>query len=133
MTKHGQQHNGFKLGDKVRIKTGPHAGTRGSIHAEANVYFEIETREHGTIVVEPNEVTNYSLAARRAWAEMPKRAGRPPSDPAQRKKMVSMRLDVDVWQSLGRAVELGLIANREQAINAWIREHVDPLMQQVEL
>ncbi len=57
---------------------------------------------------------------------MPKRAGRP-SLPVPRKKMVSIRIDVDVWNRLGEAVELGLIPSREEAVNAWLHQHLDTL------
>jgi uncharacterized protein (DUF4415 family) len=57
---------------------------------------------------------------------MPKRAGRPRLD-EPRKKPVSLRLDVDVWRLLIQAAEQGLIPNREQAINAWLREKLAEL------
>lgn len=82
--------------------------------------------EGSSIRVEQKEITNYSLAARRAWQKMPKRAGRPQS-PSPRKKMVSMRMDVDVWDRLGEAVELGILVSREEAVNTWLREKLDTL------
>src|SRR5947209_87251 len=112
----GQQQNraDFQLGDKIRIHSGPHAGVKGIVRAEVDGQLEIQFEENDTISVPINNVTNYSLAARRAWQSMPKRAGRPQL-PVPRKKMVSMRLDVDVWHRLGEAVDLGLVPNREEA------------------
>ncbi len=82
--------------------------------------------EGSSIRVEQKEITNYSLAACRAWQKMPKRAGRPQS-PNPRKKMVSMRIDVDVWERLGEAVESGLIPNKEEAVNVWVRDQLEHL------
>src|SRR5579863_3559689 len=125
--------DGFHLGDKIRIRNGPFAGARGIIHAEVDGLLEIllDESESNTVTVFVEDITNYSLAARRAWQIMPKRAGRPQLA-APRKKMVSMRLDVDVWNRLGEAVELGLIHSREEAVNAWLREKLDvlPIKQQ---
>jgi uncharacterized protein (DUF4415 family) len=121
---HDQEDN--NIGDKVRIRSGPSAGARGVIRAVANGLVEVQLDANEMIRVAPEEVTNYSRAARRAWQVMPKRAGRPQL-PTPRKKMVSVRLDVDVWDQLGKAVELGLIPGREQALNMWLREHLDIL------
>jgi hypothetical protein len=41
--------------------------------------------------------------------------------------MVSVRIDVDAWDSLATAVERGLIRSREQAVNQWLREKVREL------
>jgi uncharacterized protein (DUF4415 family) len=123
-----QNPDGFHPGDKIRIRNGSFAGTRGIIRGEVDSLLEIQLdgSESHTVTVPVEDITNYSLAARRAWQVMPKRAGRPQL-PLPRKKMVSMRLDVDVWDRLGDAVELGLITNREEAVNLWLREKLDAL------
>ena len=87
---------------------------------------EIQLDESNIVYVTLNDITNYSLAARRAWKAMPKRAGRPQLF-SQRKKMVSIRLDVDVWDRLGEAVEQGLVPGKEQAVNTWLREQLNLL------
>jgi len=116
----------YQAGDKVRIRRGPHAGVRGVICAVEAAGLRVQLSD-GTIVQFPTEeVTNYSLAARRAWQTMPKRSGRPRS-PGPGKKMISMRVDVDVWRRLGQAAELGLIPSREEAVNTWLREKMDAL------
>ena len=43
------------------------------------------------------------------------------------KKMVSLRIDVDVWRLLAQAAELGFIPSREAAVNSWLREHLSQL------
>lgn len=109
-------------GDKVRIRAGPHAGGRGKIHAVSSTEIEIELDEGTYSSVQPAEITNYSLAARKAWQVMPKRAGRPRLHESQRKKMVSVRIDRELWEQLGNAVDSGLIPSREAAINTWLRD-----------
>ena len=121
-----QDPSGFQPGDKVRIRSGSYVGAKGIIRAESDELLEIRLDEGGIVSVPAKEVTNYSLAARRAWQVMPKRAGRPQLA-TPRKKMVSIRIDVDVWNHLGEAVELGLIPNREEAVNTWLRERLDTL------
>src|SRR6266566_5506989 len=121
-----QDPSGFRPGDKIRVRSGIYTGARGIIRAELNGLLEIELDDSKVLSVPAKEVTNYSLAARRAWQVMPKRAGRPQLA-TPRKKMVSMRLDIDVWDRLGEAVELGLIPSREEAINAWLGQQLDSL------
>jgi len=118
-----QDPSGFRPGDKVRIRSGSYVGARGIICAESDGQLDIQLDEGGIVSVPAKEATNYSLAARRAWQAMPKRAGRPKGQrPA--KRMVSMRLDVEVWDMLQEAAERGLISSREKAVNDWVREQV---------
>ena len=118
----------FSLAIKFAFVHGPYTGTRGIIRTELDGLLEIQLDSSETLCVfEPNRrLTNYSLAARRAWKVMPKRAGRPQLS-TPRKKMVSMRIDIDVWDRLGDAVELGLIPSREEAINTWLSQKLDLL------
>jgi len=41
--------------------------------------------------------------------------------------MVSMRLDVAVWEGLGKAKQAGKIRSREQFVNDVLRERVEAL------
>ncbi len=59
---------------------------------------------------------------------MPKR-GRPRTST---KKMVSMRLDVEVWEELGKAKQAGKIRSREQFVNDVLREKVEALCPLIE-
>lgn len=121
-----QNQEGFQPGDKIRVRSGLNKGARGIIRTESDGLLEIQLDSSDIVRIEQDKITNYSLAARRAWKVMPKRAGRPQLR-APRKKMVSMRLDVDLWDRLGKAVELGLINNREEAVNTWLRERLHKL------
>ncbi len=122
-----QDPTGYRIGDKVRLRSGPHAGVRGVVRDAVSGLLEVETHDGSLLQVAPEDVTNYSLAARRAWQTMPKRAGRPRLE-EPRKKMVSIRIDVDLWRALSQAAEFGLIPSKEQAVNAWVRDRLDALL-----
>lgn len=123
-----QDPSGYRVGDKVRVRSGSFAGHRGVIHAEVNDLLVVELAGGEAIQIAAQEITNHSLAARRAWNTMPKEAGRP-RFLVPRKKMVSFRVDIDLWARLRQAAEFGLIASREEAINLWLREHLDALFE----
>jgi hypothetical protein len=109
-------------GDKVRLKTGDHAGERALVVAV----------QHGTLVLDlggrrvrcpVSGVTNFSLAARKAWATMPKRAGRPRA-PVPRTKMLSLRLPVDLLEQVDDAVGAGHAETRSEFIERALRAAV---------
>lgn len=119
-----------RVGDKIRVRSGQHARNRGRISDISPDCIEVVLDDGSTISFSREEITNYSLAARKAWRVMPKRAGRPTLDASQRKKMVSIRLDVDNWERLHMAVTHGLIDSQEQMINSWLRRGLDELFSQ---
>jgi hypothetical protein len=125
-----QDLTGTEAGDKVRIRTGPYAGRRGIVGDVQGNSVLLRLDEGEETLIRLDGITNYSLAARRAWEVMPKNAGRPASA-SSNKRMVSIRLDSQVWDLLGEAVNLGLIPSREQAINAWLRQRAEELAGQV--
>lgn len=120
-----------RTGDKVRISRGHYAKERGIIQSTADDSLWIELTSGAIVNVAEDQITNYSLAARRAWKIRPKQAGRPKLDDSAKKKMVSLRLDPEMWARLGRAVELGMISNREKAVNSWLVEKVAELFGEV--
>jgi hypothetical protein len=124
-----QEKDNAHIGDKVRIRSGPHAKERGVVQAKVGEVLEIQLDTGLRIHAGPEEITNYSLAARRAWKVMPKRAGRHQLT-VPRKKMVSLRLNIDVLDDLDEAAELGLVPNKEQAVNTWLRQQLDLLFKE---
>ncbi len=75
--------------DKVRVKIAPHQGERGIVADVKNERLHVILESGEAIVVGAREVTNYSLAARRAWKVMPSRAvGRPKSLSNPKKPLV---------------------------------------------
>ena len=117
-------------GDKVRIKTGSHVGVRAVIHRVRRDLITAQVNDADMLIVPSVEVTNYSLAARKAWAVMPKQAGRP-KNAGPTKRMVSIRIDPVVWDGLAEMVNAGLIQSREDAVNAWLRMHLDLLREKI--
>ena len=64
----------IQTGDKVRLKTGSDRGKRGSIEASDGPKLIIRLDGTGrTVRALVSEVTNYSLAARKAWVTDPER------------------------------------------------------------
>ena len=56
--------------DKVRISSGDHKGQRGIIQSIANGTIEIKLKSGEVIALPPECITNFSLAARKAWQTM---------------------------------------------------------------
>jgi hypothetical protein len=110
-------------GDKVRLRVPP--GGRGVVVAHHGDSIVVET-DRGPFECVSSELTNYSLAARRAWATRPKRAGRP-ALARPRKRPISVRIDVDLLAAIAVLAEDGVIENRERSINHWIREGIHRL------
>lgn len=117
-----------QLGDKVRVKG---TSERGIIEAASGD--EVSVRVGGSLIaVCSGCVTNYSDAARRAWRDRPKKTGRPKL-PAPRKRMVSLRLDLEVLDLIALLAEHSLIPNREQAVNDWCRAAAAAMLQEARI
>jgi hypothetical protein len=118
-----------ELGDKVRLKAGPHAGERGTLDAIVGDRLVIRLEESGaTIRVTSDQVTNYSLAARKAWVTGPDRAvGRRKGTKLYDRVSVTLRLDRDVWERFLGLEEDGVIDDRTRMINRWFREKLADL------
>ncbi len=67
MYKRSQNPEGFQLGDKVHIRSGPHASARGAICAAKEGILKIKLNGGEIVQAKLDEITNYSFAARRAW------------------------------------------------------------------
>ena len=119
MAERQQDPGGYQVGDKVRIRSGPHKGSRGVIRGEEIGLVEVELETGEAIEVTALEVTNYSLAARRAWRSMPKKAGRPKSE--HKRKMVSFRLEDELQRALDTFVEANPSFTKTDAINEALR------------
>ena len=116
-------------GDKVRMKSGPHSGERGVIEAIDGDKLSVRLEASGQSVrVVPEAVTNFSLAARKAWVTGPDRAvGRRKGTKLCDRVSVTLRLDRDLWQRFREMEESGLIQDRTAAVNSWLRRELDEL------
>lgn len=115
MAQHDEQDQ--RIGDKVRVLREPAPGEKGTLVAVDGDQARVQLSTGVILSVPWAHLQNTSLAARRAWRTRPKRAGRPPGTSTSRKRMVSLRIDADVWERLGQAVEQGLLGSREEVVN----------------
>jgi hypothetical protein len=113
-----------EAGDKVRLKAGDYAGARGLLEAFEGDRFVVRLEESGLKVrVAPDQVTNFSLAARKAWATEPDRAvGRRKGTKLYDRVSVTLRLDRDLWELFQSLEDDGVITDRTGLINRWFRE-----------
>ena len=120
-----------EVGDKVRFKDPNEASVRGvieEIHGDEFLVCLHESRER--VAVAPEAVTNFSLAARKAWKNMPnRRVGRPKGARHCDRVSVTLRIDRELWEQFKHGESEGLIADRTATINSWLREMMDKLRQ----
>jgi uncharacterized protein (DUF4415 family) len=118
-----------KAGDKVRLKAGDHAGERGVVEAVDGAKLLVRLEQSGTQVrVTAEQLTNFSLAARKAWATEPHRAvGRRKGTKLTDRVSVTLRLDRDLWEQFRGLEGAGVIDDRTGLINAWFREKLAEL------
>lgn len=85
----------------------------------------IVAMKNGTLtgMVSNGELTNYSLAARRAWRSMPHRkVGRPTGSKVSDRISVIFRIDRALWCEFLVAEEAERIGDRTTVINACLRD-----------
>ena len=110
-------------GDKVRIKRGEFTGERGILVREHSDKWTVSlTQRDGAILISAEDLTNYSLAARRAWRSMPyRKVGRPMGSKVSDRVSVIFRIDRVLWNEFLNAEQSGLVADRTYAINESLR------------
>ena len=116
-------------GDKVRLKAGTHTGSRGLVEAFDGGKLVVRLEESGKKVrAAPEQITNFSLAARKAWVTEPDRAvGRRKGTKLCDRVSVTLRLDRDLWEHFLGLEEEGVIENRTALINELLREKLAKL------
>ena len=118
-----------ETGDKVRLKAKRHTGSRGIIEATQDGKLVVRLEDSGQkVLVVPEEVTNLSLAARKAWVSMPDRhVGRPKGMRFCDRISVTLRIDRDLWEQFRSKEATGFIDDRTATINSWLREKLAEL------
>jgi hypothetical protein len=116
-------------GDKVRVKAADHAAQRGVVENVDGEKLLVRLEQSGLKVrLTAEQVTNYSLAARKAWRTEPDRAvGRRKGTKLTDRVSVTLRLDRDLWEQFQGLEEVGVIADRSGVINGWFREKLAEL------
>jgi hypothetical protein len=119
-----------QLGDKIRVKSGPHSGERGVIEGIDDDKLVIRLEASGQAMsVLPESVTNFSLAARKAWVTGPDRAvGRRKGTKLCDRVSVTLRIDRGLWERFREMERSGLIEDRTAAVNSWLGEKLDVLV-----
>lgn len=114
-----------KIGDKIRIKT---SHQRGVVARLAGKSLLINLDDGGQTNATESEVTNFSLAARKAWEQMPeRRVGRPKGTTRTDRTSVTLRIDRKLWEQFRLAESDGKITDRTTTINQWIAEKLNEL------
>ena len=116
-----------KLLDKVRLKSGSSRGARADITAIDSE--TIIVRLDGTSIdlkVSEIDLTNFSLAARRAWKSMPdRRVGRPQGTTTSNRVSVTLRINAQLWARFRAAEQAGLITDRNVLLESCLTETLD--------
>ena len=118
-----------EVGDKVRLKDPSSAPMRGVVAVVYGDELLVRLDESGELVtVASARVTNFSLAARKAWKNMPHRSvGRPKGARHCDRVSVTLRIDRELWEKFKQDESEGLIEDRTATINMWFREMLDKL------
>jgi uncharacterized protein (DUF4415 family) len=117
-----------EVGDKVRLKASGQAGRRGVIESVRRGTVIIRVGENERVSAAPADLTNYSLAARKAWQNMPDRkVGRPRGTRVCDRVSVTLRIDRELWEWFRRLEASGLVADRTSSINHWLRDKLTEL------
>ena len=118
-----------EVGDKVKLKGHNSTSTRGVVAAVHGDELLVRLDESGELVtVASAHVTNFSLAARKAWKNMPHRhVGRPKGARHCDRVSVTLRIDRELWEHFRQDEAAGLIEDRTATINAWFRAMLDQL------
>lgn len=118
-----------KAGDKVRVKVGAHAGERGVIEMVEGEKLVVRLEKTSVaLCLRTHHLTNFSLAARKAWVTEPDRGvGRRKGTKLRDRVTATFRIDRDLWEQFMRLVETGQIEDRNAVVNTWFREKLDDL------
>jgi hypothetical protein len=113
-----------EAGDKVRLKVGTHAGARGLLDAFDGEKLVVRLEDSGVRVrVGADQITNFSLAARKAWVTEPGRAvGRRKGTKLSDRVSVTLRLDRELWEHFLGLEKDGVIEDRTGLINGLLRD-----------
>ena len=116
-----------QVGDKVRLKLPLHENERGLVVRVTNRTILVEVAGN-TLETTPDDFTNLSLAARKAWESMPdRRVGRPKGSCHCDRVSVTLRIDRELWDDFRRLEAESVIHDRTATINALIREKTEEL------
>ncbi len=70
MQKNSKSYLDYCTGDKIRMRAGDQKGQKGIVKAIFDEQLEIQLDDGKILHAQPQDVTNQSLAARKAWQTM---------------------------------------------------------------
>jgi uncharacterized protein (DUF4415 family) len=118
-------------GDKIRVKacSASCPGVRGVVvEVKAGRLLMRSVSDDKLFTVNVEEITNFSLAARKAWKKMPERqVGRPKGSTVCDRVSVTIRVDRDLWESFRVAEADGIVKDRTVTLNGWLREGLEQI------
>jgi ribosomal protein L24 len=122
-------------GDKVEVKSGrSDAGERGVVLSITKKAVNVLLDSGRNIALEVENLRNYSLAARKAWIKMPKRAvGRPKGSSQSDRVSVTLRFDRSTWQRFLSLEKAGLTGDRVQLFNSLLDKAITMKENQIPL
>lgn len=111
-------------GDKVRIRKGPFSGKRGTLKLKRSGGWIVSFEDGDSDgVIRTGDMTNFSLAARRAWHSMPNRkVGRPVGTKVSDRVSIIFRVDRTLWEEFVAAEQAGVVGDRTTFINDCLRK-----------
>lgn len=117
-----------QIGDKVRRRK-PEEPVRGVIvRIDRKLLIVKFDGVDEPVSVSADELTNLSLAARRAWTSMPKRpVGRKLGVKIRDRVSVTLRIDRDLWEQFQELEQAGHVTNRTDLINAVLRNAIESI------
>ena len=119
------------VGDKVKLKRSARAevGAHAVVLGVDGPRLILRLTESDRVLQSSIEhVTNFSLAARKAWHNMPARnVGRPKGSRVCDRISVTIRVDRTLWEKFRQAESDGIVQDRTSALNEWISEGLDHL------
>lgn len=103
-------------------------GERGVITGTKGKTLRITLVDGISVDAAPDSVTNFSLAARKAWNAMPeRRVGRPKGSRTTDRVSVTLRIDRRLWEQFRKAEKDGAISDRTSLFNQCLREKLAQL------
>jgi hypothetical protein len=124
----------MRKSDKVAVVAGPHAGRRGRIastRGAGGIAVELDKNE-GTITVTPDELRNFSVAARKAWKTAPSRRVGRPAGKSLHRVSITLRIDVHLWQRFLSLEGCGRIDSRSSFIESALAKAMQEAERQAE-
>jgi hypothetical protein len=111
-------------GDKVRVRKGPFLGKRGTLKRKESTGWIVSFEDGDSDrAIRMEDMTNFSLAARKAWNRMPNRkVGRPAGTKVSNRLSVIFRVDRALWEEFVSAEQAGLVNDRTKFINDCLRK-----------